>query len=531
MEMIASPTAPPVAPIAPIAPLQVGGSMDYYSIASSFQHLVMTRQMELQNVIINYFQKRFGVKSALANIIILLMITNPIKVYEYIINYFRSIGSWVKWMRSLILAKDAPKEITIEVNYINENAINHLYTAVDWYLRNQSTVITNHDHILGVLKEPINGSLSDTISHIESCYPPQTNTKIVYQGRTINYTKTSENIVIYAPSGEIKKQNYKIKLTSTQCSKEILESFCVYCANQYAKSKVNSVWIQKMYTNQGDKWVEQPMTMNKRKVRTVILRDGMNERILSSVKRFIDTEDWHLERGISYKQSYLFYGPPGTGKTSLIKALSHEIERNIHFLNLSMIKDDDQLNKLMSGIDFKSTIIVMEDIDVMSKVTHARTDVEEEVKEDTSTGTNGTNGTNTEAPSKLTLACLLNQFDGIKQTHGMILIMTSNHPEVLDAALIRDGRVDEKILFGCATLDQIYKMFKNFYNGSAPSQGEINQALLYRITDGGTDLTPAMIENAMRRHYKEPLKALECIAEKQISDNGLDLSYLNAISH
>ena len=232
-----------------------------------------------------------------------------------------------------------------------------------------------------------------------------------------------------------------------------------------------------------------------------------------------------MERGISYKQSYLFYGPPGTGKTSLIKALSYEIERNIHFLNLSMIKDDDQLDKLMSAINFKTSIIVLEDIDVMSKVTHNRNEEPEPVSvpapTPTGAGAAGESGASAPKESRLTLSGLLNQFDGIRQTHGMILIMTSNHPEVLDAALIRDGRVDEKVLFGFASLDQIYGMFKNFYNGDSPSQTEINKTLQSR-----TDLTPAMIENAMRRFYKEPHKALEYIAGKHVQDNGLDLSYL-----
>ena len=56
----------------------------------------------------------------------------------------------------------------------------------------------------------------------------------------------------------------------------------------------------------------------------------------------------------------------------MIKALSYEIERHIHFINLATVESDDQLNKLMSSVDFKNTIIVLEDIDAMSNVTHSR---------------------------------------------------------------------------------------------------------------------------------------------------------------
>lgn len=43
---------------------------------------------------------------------------------------------------------------------------------------------------------------------------------------------------------------------------------------------------------------------------------------------------------------------------------------------------------------------------------------------------------------------LLNVLDGVVDTPGRIVIMTTNHPETLDAALIRPGRIDKKIYLG-----------------------------------------------------------------------------------
>ncbi|CAN0389181.1 unnamed protein product, partial [Ectocarpus sp. 13 AM-2016] len=43
---------------------------------------------------------------------------------------------------------------------------------------------------------------------------------------------------------------------------------------------------------------------------------------------------------------------------------------------------------------------------------------------------------------------LLNVLDGVVDTPGRIVIMTTNHPESLDAALIRPGRIDKKIYLG-----------------------------------------------------------------------------------
>ena len=43
---------------------------------------------------------------------------------------------------------------------------------------------------------------------------------------------------------------------------------------------------------------------------------------------------------------------------------------------------------------------------------------------------------------------LLNVLDGVVDTPGRIVVMTTNHPEALDAALIRPGRIDKKVYLG-----------------------------------------------------------------------------------
>ncbi|KAJ3204671.1 hypothetical protein HDU67_009360 [Dinochytrium kinnereticum] len=60
-----------------------------------------------------------------------------------------------------------------------------------------------------------------------------------------------------------------------------------------------------------------------------------------------------------------------------------------------------------------------------------------------------------------TLATLLNCLDGHSLNEGIICAFTSNHPEVLDPALTRPGRVDLHLHLGYCTHYQLNRMFQN----------------------------------------------------------------------
>jgi chaperone BCS1 len=63
----------------------------------------------------------------------------------------------------------------------------------------------------------------------------------------------------------------------------------------------------------------------------------------------------------------------------------------------------------------------------------------------------------------ISLSGLLNAIDGVASHEGRILIMTTNHPEDLDPALIRPGRVDRKVEFRLAGAEQTRELFKRMY--------------------------------------------------------------------
>jgi SpoVK/Ycf46/Vps4 family AAA+-type ATPase len=63
----------------------------------------------------------------------------------------------------------------------------------------------------------------------------------------------------------------------------------------------------------------------------------------------------------------------------------------------------------------------------------------------------------------INLSCFLNILDGIIELHGIMIIMTTNHPEKIDCALIRPGRFDFKHEFKRASKKIIKEMLKFKY--------------------------------------------------------------------
>jgi chaperone BCS1 len=64
----------------------------------------------------------------------------------------------------------------------------------------------------------------------------------------------------------------------------------------------------------------------------------------------------------------------------------------------------------------------------------------------------------------ITLDDILNVFDGIRETPGRILIISSNHYDKLDPALIRPGRIDITLELTKASHNTISELYKHLFN-------------------------------------------------------------------
>jgi chaperone BCS1 len=188
-----------------------------------------------------------------------------------------------------------------------------------------------------------------------------------------------------------------------------------------------------------------------RQIDTVILPNSLKSALLEDMNAFWTplNRSLYSSRGIPYRRGYLFIGPPGTGKTSCAFALAGFFGVDIYALSLNDPDITDSLFlRLMSKLP-RYCIFLLENIDGANILERS----------------NQQSVNNSPASlSGVSLAGLLNAIDGVDSPEGRVLIISTNHPERLDKALIRPGRVDLSFNFRLATRDQMKEIFIRMYS-------------------------------------------------------------------
>lgn len=233
--------------------------------------------------------------------------------------------------------------------------------------------------------------------------------------------------------------------------------------------------------------------------------------LLNKLNFFINNKYWYDYEGHPWTFGIGLHGPPGTGKTSIIKSIANKLNRHIVIIPLSKIKTQSQFNeyffeeyysnKNYKKIDFSQKIIVFEDIDCMSEIVKKRKFISDnesdygivdnlkDIKDnDIDKKLNIQNNLLNKIAKKvdeeyndaaffnlvkdnnddITLSYILNIIDGIRETPGRIMIITSNNYHSLDPALVRPGRIDLTLEMSNTTIDIIREMYSHYYKDTLP---------------------------------------------------------------
>ncbi|KAI0887980.1 BCS1 N terminal-domain-containing protein [Annulohypoxylon maeteangense] len=286
---------------------------------------------------------------------------------------------------------------------------------------------------------------------------------------------------------------------------------------------------------------------------TVILNEKVKQELIDDVTDYLDpaTQRWYANRGIPYRRGYLLYGPPGTGKSSLSLALAGFFKMRIYIVSLSSITaNEENLASLFAELP-RRCVVLLEDIDTAG-LTHTREnetsppppqDASNDMVPGQLTTGNGNAEKNTPG-GRLSLSGLLNILDGVASQEGRILIMTTNHLEKLDAALIRPGRVDITVKFGLADEGMSVSIFRAIFArldgdedpndvDKQPTDPEVRAKLeeekkkMLAVEDARIsalakefsakvpthEFSPAELQGYLMKHKRHPQRAVENVEE------------------
>lgn len=212
--------------------------------------------------------------------------------------------------------------------------------------------------------------------------------------------------------------------------------------------------------------------------------------VIEKVDYFLGNKEWYYNIGIPYSLGIGLHGPPGTGKTSFIKALANYTGRHIVSISLKLIKSKKHLDAVFfenrystdnkkNSIGFDNKIIVFEDVDCIGDIVMDRTkkkdkpvtstNIQSLLKGECIEGIDITTIPKIAAPTEdppLTLDDILNLWDGIRETPGRIMVISSNHYEDLDPALKRPGRIDITLELSRASRKTIGEMYMHLFSTS-----------------------------------------------------------------
>ena len=227
---------------------------------------------------------------------------------------------------------------------------------------------------------------------------------------------------------------------------------------------------------------------------------------LQEFVEFLKQPDRFLSIGAKVPKGVMLTGAPGTGKTLLARAVAGEAKvpffsiSGSEFVEMFVGVGASRVRDLFSMAKKAAPSIVF--IDEIDAVGRAR-----------GSGLGGGNDEREQALNQI-----LVEMDGFEQTDKVIVLASTNRPDILDNALLRPGRFDRKIIVDLPDIRERSEILQVHAQGKT-MENDVNFDIIARRTPGlsGADLASVVNEGAIfavrasRKsiHQKDLLAAIE----------------------
>lgn len=271
---------------------------------------------------------------------------------------------------------------------------------------------------------------------------------------------------------------------------------------------------RKLYNNGNSYWnhivFEHPATFEK-----MAMDPEKKQEIKEDLLTFSTNKDYYARIGKAWKRGYLLYGPPGTGKSTMIAAMANLLQYDIYDLELTSVKDNTELRKLLTETTPKS-IIVIEDIDCSLELTGQRMkDADKNAEQDTEKAKKRSHTEKEQIGSKVTLSGLLNFIDGLWSACAgeRLIVFTTNFVDKLDPALTRRGRMDKRIKFSYCNYQGFKVLARNYLQVEEHPLFQKVEELIREVEITPADVAESLMQKSGKINTEQSLLDLICDLE------------------
>ena len=269
-------------------------------------------------------------------------------------------------------------------------------------------------------------------------------------------------IILTAKNDRNSNPIVKLKTLNEKHCKETLDKFISKLRKRQLKINAEK-WGYNNSINRSGTGNFQPYNtdIKRRTFNDVFINSKDKDCLINTIDEFVNKRKWYVENNLPYHLGILLYGPPGTGKSVIAQAIADHVNARLLVLN------GDDIGFIAESADLASykptensyTVFLVEDVDCG----FAMKDIIRPMKWNTYDD-DETDDTDDEKKRPAGLATILNCSDGFGAPENVIYVLTTNHIENLDPALIRPGRCDLKIEVGYVC-EETFKQFIKFHYG------------------------------------------------------------------
>lgn len=211
----------------------------------------------------------------------------------------------------------------------------------------------------------------------------------------------------------------------------------------------------------------------------LFLADDVRNELYKCLDDFVANREWYLKNGKPYRLNIILYGPPGTGKTELTRHISDYLKSDLYSMspfdmgNASLRNAAKSLNGQRLAVigveDFESIALSRTYKSKLRQISTLRDNGKESEIEDLKKKDQDMVTLENIRYTGFDISDFLNALQGLRVMENLVIVMTTNHIDMIDEAVTRGSRCNLKLYVGPLGLEQVKGKFEHQYEQPFPN--------------------------------------------------------------